>query len=87
MKTIWKYELKRKGVQIIAMPRNAEILTVQAQGNNIALWAVVDTEEQKENRHFEIVGTGGYIDETIQRVYLGTIQFSGLVYHIFERTF
>ena len=86
MKTIWKYELKGDDLEDIVMPINAEILSVQVQKKGIYLWCIVDTDEDKIERRFEMVCTGGYIEEDINRKYLATIQYNptNLVFHIFE---
>jgi hypothetical protein len=89
MKTIWKYQLSGGG-GVIRMPKGAEILTVQLQGLTPCLWALVNpdaVEAHKEERLFEIYGTGHTILEPAERVYIGTFQFhvEGLVFHVFER--
>ena len=70
------------------MPLNAEILSVQCQGNPnfIILWVLVEPEFNKEDRKFLIYGTGDMITE-LNIKFLSTIQIDGLVWHIFERHF
>lgn len=91
MKTIWKYETPFKEKFSINMPQNAEILSVQQdEKTNIpCIWAMVDTENPKEERYFELFGTGMniYSDMGVERKYVGTYQYQRgeFVGHIFER--
>lgn len=88
LKQVWKF-LLNEGTTIISMPKGAEILAVQNQYERAGLWVLVDTTAEKEDRHFEIYGTGDFIgyDPDFKRKYLGTIQFNAgaLVLHVFER--
>ena len=90
-KTIYKYPLAVSDFQEVLLPLGAEILTVQVQGENACMWALVNPDEhQKEGRNIEIFGTGhpiGY-DMGIRRKYISTFQLQGsqLVFHAFEYT-
>ena len=89
-KTIWKFEVKVDNKQTLSLPKGAEILTIQTQGNNPFLWVLVNAlEEETEERVFETFGTGHdvYCDMGIERKYIGTYQMmgGGLVFHVFER--
>jgi hypothetical protein len=69
------------------MPKGAEMLAIQAQGENPSLWALVEPENDSEMRIIEIFGTGDPIhDVTKQRRYIGTFQVKGgeSVFHAFE---
>ena len=83
---IWKFPLEVQGEQVVSMPRGAKILTVQVQGTEVCLWALVDPDKGREERRFAIVGTGHDYDGDGK--YIGTIQLSSgrLIFHIFERT-
>jgi hypothetical protein len=89
MKTIYKYELKMKDFQHLLLPAEAEILTVQAQGNTPCIWAKVNTESPLEERCFEMFGTGINIPSGmgVSRKYINSFQLFGgsLVFHLFER--
>ena len=90
-KTIYKYPLAVTDFQEVLLPIGAEILTVQAQGENAFMWALVNpNEQQKEARNIEIFGTGHPIvyDMGISRKYISTFQMHGgqLVFHAFEHT-
>ena len=92
MKTIWKYPIAMTDVQNVTMPVGAEILSVQPQGGELQLWAIVDPEAAPEFRVIECVGTGHWMhdvggDGNIRK-HIDTVQLCGgsLVLHIFEVT-
>ncbi len=90
MKVIYKYILTTTDTQTVAMPKNAQILTVQTQNEKPCLWAILDMDEQREEtKDIEIFGTGHPIEDsmTILRNYIGTYQLNNgqLVFHVFER--
>lgn len=88
MITIYKYKITFTDLTIVELPKDAKILTVQEQNNEPYLWALVDTEKEKETRHFRIAGTGHEIEKEItnQLDYINTFQLRGgsLVFHLFE---
>lgn len=91
MKTIWKYNLKFENIIELQMPKGAEILTVQQdkKTNRPCLWAMVDSDAEKESRFIELFGTGEKIptDMGVDRIYIGTYQYQNgaFVGHVFER--
>jgi hypothetical protein len=88
MRTIWKFPLAVADNYQITMPKGAQILTVQRQNEQACLWAIVDTNAEKERRVFEIHGTGNPIDDDAgleHLFYVGTFQSSPFVWHVFER--
>jgi hypothetical protein len=89
-KRIWKFELETTDRQTVAMPENAEILTVQTQNETPCIWAIVEPENKKVRRVFEIFGTGNQVNcnEDTERNYIGTYQLrqGSLVFHLFEDT-
>jgi hypothetical protein len=93
-RTIWKYSTIEYGFAksfTILMPKGAEILTIQRdeKNNHPTIWAMVDPDAEKEERNFELLGTGHEIsfDMGIERKYIGTYQYQNgeFVGHIFER--
>jgi len=90
-KTIYKYELSPvlQGNHSLKLPKNAEILSVQAQNDTPCIWALVYPDNEVEERFFELFGTGHDIpcDMGIDRKFIGTFQMYGgsLVFHLFER--
>ena len=89
-KTIFKYKLEITDKQIIEMPINSKILTVQTQNEVPRMWVLANPLEAKEKRCIEIFGTGHNVnsDMDISRNYLGTFQIrsGALVFHVFEYT-
>lgn len=88
-KTIWKFQLQVLDTQFIWIPKNAEILSVQNQNEVPCMWALVNPTEEKEEKCFEIFGTGQDVncDMGIDRRFIGTFQLhtDSLVFHLFER--
>ena len=85
-KQIWKFSLHNVCDTIIEIPKGGEILTCQLQGNTPTIWAMVDTEKEKGERTFGLVGTGHEISESWKSFsYINTIQLpNGIVIHVFE---
>lgn len=84
---IWKFPLMRKTSQVVEMPVNAVILTLQFQMNTPYIWAMVDPDAEKEYRTFLIFGTGEPITKCdgYDYTYIGTFLSSGVyVWHVFE---
>lgn len=84
MKTIYKYELEIQDTQVITMPMNSKILSVQKQGLSVWLWAIVDTQFSNTYYTFNIVGTGNPMPDEPIGDYIGTIQVNGFVWHVFN---
>ena len=89
-KVIYKYPLKNVDFQTILLPYRANIISIQAQFNQIQLWAEVDYEStvSKEERHIELHMTGEpyEVSQDITRKYISTVQTLGgnYVLHAFE---
>jgi len=86
-KTIWKFELDARDIQRIEMPESAEILCIQVQNLKPCIWALVEPENAKVKRTFEIFGTGQSMNNDRDRKYIGTYQINNgmYVFHVFER--
>lgn len=86
MKTIWKFRLAGMDRQRLRMPKGAEVLTVQIQGDEPFIWAIVDDQAETETRVFDIYGTGNPLPESVMgvRKYVGTFQKAWFVGHVFE---
>ncbi len=65
MKKIWKYPITLEPFQDIEMPVGAKILSLHKQGSRhedeIYIWCLVKTENEREIRHFMFVQTGDEI--------------------------
>ena len=88
MRTIYKYRLQFEEIQSIEMPKNASILCIQTDKKNNAphIWALVETENEIEERQFKLYGTGAKINNTKTEIYIGTFQYQNgsFVGHVFE---
>lgn len=90
---IWKYTIEVTDLQHLMMPAGATLLTVQRQGKETCLWALVDdTSTDHRVRRIAIYGTGHPMpDYSPTDVYVGTFQVpieaaatSSLVFHVFD---
>lgn len=88
MNTIYKYPLQIEDRQVVEMPKNARILSIQVQNGVPCIWAKVNPKSEKEKRVIYIVGTGHDLENFISDFcnYCGTFQIRGgaLVFHAFE---
>lgn len=85
--TIYKYELQIEDTQTLALPKGAQVLTVQVQHGKVCLWALVNPKQPVlEDHTIEMRGTGHPIESGGLRYY-STVQLDGgrLVFHVFER--
>jgi hypothetical protein len=83
MKTIWKFPLEVTDFQTIRMPKDAEILSVADQYGVVCVWAKVDSENELEDRTFYIAGTGNLFDDSWNWQFVGSVQQSVFVWHVF----
>ena len=85
MKKIYKYKLNQTEFQTIPIPVNGLIRHLGVQDNDICLWVEIETSCQYEDRTFMIIGTGYDILNNFKSYnYIGTVQISHLVWHIYE---
>lgn len=85
MRTIHKYplrEIDHRSRYLVTMPADAVTLSVQRQGNDLVLYAIVDTMTELDIRRIGVVGTGK--EHTFVGPYLGTLMQEGLVLHFFD---
>ena len=82
--TIWKYPLQITDRQFVMLPEGARILTVQMQGKQLCLWAMMNPDALPKRREIQIIGTGHDVSDADGR-YIATVQMQALVWHIFER--
>jgi len=88
MLTIYKWTIPIEDHFTLELPKNAKILTVQTQRGTPQLWAMVDSETEKEKRYFRLAGTGHPLGDDYLGIinYIGTFQMGNgaLVFHLFE---
>lgn len=85
-KTVYKYPLKIVERQFVDLPVAAKILSVQMQGQDLCLWALIDKEQPYKSKiEICIFGTGFPIEEedVSGRKYYGTFQAGFYVGHVF----
>lgn len=84
MKTIWKFPFPIEDHFKIEMPKDAVILTVQMQNGKACIWAIVNPNEEKEDKYFRLFGTG-QPNLLHYYKYIGTFQMEQgtLVWHLF----
>ena len=87
LQSVFKYAFEVEDHFDLSMPKDADILSVQVQGEQPCIWALVEPGAAIEHRHFRLVGTGHPISENIDTLeFIGTFQLRGgiLVFHLFE---
>lgn len=83
--TIFKFCLEVTDEQTISMPKGARILSVAEQRDELCLWSLVDETRPTEERTIYVVGTGNPAKHVDTAIFIGTVQISSFVWHIFER--
>jgi len=84
--TIWKYNVKIDDVQKVQMPMASKLLSVQVRHGMVAIWAMVNPEQQMVLRTIQMAGTGHDMSDRIMGDFLGTFQIENgaLVFHVFD---
>lgn len=84
MKVIYKYKLEVTDHQILRLRAQSEILSVQVQNGEIQLWILEDQSMSVFcDRHIAVIGTGNPFNYNLNR-FIGTVQMTPFVWHIFE---
>lgn len=85
---VYKYRLQLFDRQIVKMPSNSRILSIQGQHGTLTMWALVDVNSEPVVREFFVFGTGHPVPaEMVDRLaFVGTVQMNDglLVWHVFE---
>jgi hypothetical protein len=81
--SIYKYRISGAPCKV-AMPHGAVILSVQMQGADLCVWALVEPGREPEARIFEVYGTGAVFD-SLGLEHAATVQDGAIVLHVFER--
>ena len=87
MKRIYKYMIPvhaENEQAIVALPLDAEILSVVQQRGDIFIWALVTPSGQLINRSFQVLGTGWNIEDDVPRKFIGTVFIEEFIFHVFE---
>lgn len=82
---IYKYTIKLKNKQTVELPLGAKVLKFGHKGDDISLWAMVDSEESdKLPLDVIVIGTGNAIEESLDRYeHVETIITGFYVWHIY----
>lgn len=73
MKSIYKYPLPVQEKLVIELPKDAHIIRVDDVAGLFWLWAIVETEAEKEPRYIECYKTGQPIETPLEYLkYLGS---------------
>lgn len=90
---VHKYRIELEDEQVITMPEDAEMLSVQIQYGEPHIWMLVPHKPSKlVDRRFRLFGTGQLIPGEFKKDdnlhYLDTFQIMGgnIVLHLFEET-
>ena len=68
----------------IELPENAKALSAQMQGNDLALWVLLNPRMERVKRRFVVVPTGTPLQFIAPR-HIDTVQMTnGFVFHVFE---
>lgn len=82
--TIWKFLLP-SAVCTLAIPVDAEILSVAEQDGRICVWARCGPDAAVADRKIAAVNTGAPAPSPAYGRFIGTVQMrSGIVWHVFE---
>ena len=88
-RVIWKYKLTMEPEQTLTLPL-VEVLSVQAQGEELYLWALVNPDvAAKRTIQVLLCVTGGPLSSLVlYGRFLGTVQLADgkFVLHVFVRT-
>lgn len=86
MSIIYKYPLNIQDTQIVQMPAGKIILDVAFQDMKLMLWALVKPENETEDVHIRIIGTGQELQTNYGMFHIKTIEdnINGFVWHVFE---
>lgn len=70
-RVIFKYQMPVLERFTMKLPAGAEIIRMQDQGGMFWLWAVVNTDQPDEDRHFRAFKTGAKIPDGLDLAYVG----------------
>lgn len=88
MKRVFKYKLEICEKQCITLGKDAELLSVEKQGENLVLYALTDDQAEQKPRLIILHGTGHPADDVEASRFIGTVQMKTspweLVFHVFD---
>jgi hypothetical protein len=83
---VWKFYLGMGPEQTITLPKGAQVLSVGVQNDLMHLWALVDPDAPRVDKHFYVVATGEPCDYVRGMKFCGVAMMrdGALVFHVFE---
>lgn len=84
---VYKYEIPISDTIVeVELPEHHEYCDIQAQGDRIFIWCMVDINAPLITKRFKVFGTGHPIDNAEDYYFIKTVQLnmSPLVFHVFE---
>lgn len=84
---VFKYDVEINDIFTVKLPKGAQVLRVDKQGDWFFMWALVDPERETEERIFRFAGTGHEINFDYNQIkYINTFftNEGRFVWHIFE---
>ena len=89
MYSVWKFLLQADHSQKLEFPLGSKVLSVESQGDDIVIYALVNTEQtEKEIKEIRTYGTGHDIpNDIIEFNFLGTAKLynDSMVFHVFYK--
>lgn len=85
MRVIWKFPFEVADTVEIDVPVGADGVFFGADPaapSRVAIWAIVDTQAEKERRTFYVRGTGHAIEDNLD--FRATVAMPPFVWHLFE---
>jgi hypothetical protein len=84
---VWKFAVEAEEELILDLPKTAKVLTVRTQYGKPHVWVMLDPEEKRIRRIFNVIPTGITFDARALS-YVGTFEVNAghsLIFHVFER--
>lgn len=83
VRTVYKHALQLvSGPQQVSTFEGARVRLVAMQDHTLCVWIEADTDAPKQDRYFEISGTGRALD--VDAEWVGSCQSSLFVWHVYE---
>ncbi len=80
---IWGHPLKNIDKQVILWPKGSKVLCIQDQKGIPTIWVLCNPNNEKVKVNIEMWGTGNPMETDHE--YLGTVQISNYVWHVFYK--
>lgn len=84
MRTVYKYVLPPAPESVVAWPLGSRVVRFGPQGENLFIWAEVQTDNPPADARFKVVGTGQEIATPWQHV--ASCEQGALVWHLYRHT-